>query len=293
MLIRRLCPLLLTLALVSPAHAAPEPGCRELAKKLADLTQEQCEAAALGASGARSVNGVPLYQRDVLPAVVEDLLDTPAKPALKVLVLGGIHGDEMSSATLAFRWLNLAVENPAAVNWRFVPVVNPDGLLKTKPSRTNARSVDLNRNFPTQGWAQQAQSHWVQRTQRDPRRWPGPQAKSEPETRFIVETIEQWKPDLIVSIHAPYAVLDFDGPHLPPQKLGRLFLDRVGVFPGSLGAYGGLNLGVPVVTLELPHATRIPNDSDVRMMWDDLLRWVDERLVVASSEPAGRSLPAR
>lgn len=42
---------------------------------------------------------------------------------------------------------------PAPVHWRFIPVLNPDGLLAPKPTRVNAGGVDLNRNFPTPGWA--------------------------------------------------------------------------------------------------------------------------------------------
>ena len=87
-----------------------------------------------------------------------------------------------------------------------------------------------------------------------------------------------FKPQLIVSIHAPYGVLDFDGPSVPPSRLGRLYLDQVGIFPGSLGNYGGVHQGVPVVTIELPNAMRTPQDGEMRQMWLDLLRWTSERL---------------
>ena len=89
-----------------------------------------------------------------------------------------------------------------------------------------------------------------------------------------------WKPDLIVAVHAPYGVLDYDGPREPPKRLGRLELNRVGVFPGSLGHYGGLHKGVPVVTIELPSAIRTPTDTEMRQMWLDLLRWVGERMTL-------------
>ena len=101
---------------------------------------------------------------------------------------------------------------------------------------------------------------------------------SEPETKFVHAQMVDFKPDLIVSIHAPYGVLDFDGPSVPPSKLGRLYLDQVGIFPGSLGNYGGVHKGVPVVTVELPNAMRTPLDSETRQMWVDLLRWMSERL---------------
>ena len=90
--------------------------------------------------------------------------------------------------------------------------------------------------------------------------------------------MESFKPNLIVSIHAPYGVLDFDGPSVPPSELGRLYLDQVGIFPGSLGNYGGIHKGMPVVTIELPSASSVPQSAEVRQMWMDLLRWMTERL---------------
>ena len=148
----------------------------------------------------------------------------------------------------------------------------------SRPTRVNANGVDLNRNFPTPRWAQEAPQYWAQRTKKDPRRFPGRAALSEPESRFVVDAMTQWKPDLIVSIHAPYGLLDYDGPSAPPQRPGRLYLDRVGIFPGSLGHYGGVHKGVPVVTIELPSAIRTPTDPEMRQMWFDLLRWVGDRL---------------
>lgn len=260
--------------LLGTAVARAEP-CTDLAARLPNVSPALCRAAQLRPSGATSVKGVPLYQRDVADA---DGHDEGRPTRRRVLVIGGIHGDELSSAGLVFHWIARAQETPAGMDWRFVPAVNPDGLLLPRPTRTNARGVDLNRNFPTPRWDREAHKYWVERTRRDKRRYPGPSALSEPESRFVVETMTEWKPDLIVSVHAPYAVLDYDGPNVPPQRLGRLFLDRVGIFPGSLGHYGGVHKGVPVVTIELPSALRTPTDAEMRQMWVDLLRWVDERL---------------
>ncbi|MCD6079761.1 MAG: murein peptide amidase [Ramlibacter sp.] len=120
--------------------------------------------------------------------------------------------------------------------------------------------------------------YWEKRTRKDPRRWPGRKPLSEPETRFLHDEMQKFKPHLIVSIHAPYGVLDFDGPSVPPSRLGRLYLDQVGIFPGSLGNYGGVHKGVPVVTIELPNALRTPLDAETRQMWLDLLRWTSAKV---------------
>jgi hypothetical protein len=263
------------------AHAGSP--CADFVAKLPNLSRALCEAAKLQPAGVRSVAGQMLWTRDI----------RPSQANLRVLVVGGIHGDELSAASLPFHWIKLAAQgaqaagkNPQAIHWRFVPVLNPDGLLSQPPSRVNAHGVDLNRNFPTPDWARDANIYWEKRTGMDPRRWPGPSAMSEPETRFLHDQIQLFKPNLIVSIHAPYGLLDFDGPSVPPTKLGRLYLDQVGIFPGSLGNYGGVYKGVPVVTIELPNATRTPLDSEISEMWNDLLRWTSERVGVAQDLPA-------
>jgi len=262
---------LMAVLLAAPIAQA-QKACDQFVGKLPNLTRADCDAARLEESGARSVRGVPLYVRDV----------RPEQPKLRVLVTGAIHGDELSSASLALHWIRLASTEPAQmpqpVHWRFVPVLNPDGVMTRPPRRVNASGVDLNRNFPTPHWEREAPQYWEQRTRKDPRRWPGRKPLSEPESRFLHDQMASFKPHLIVAIHAPYGVLDFDGPSVPPSKLGRLYLDQVGIFPGSLGNYGGVHKGVPVVTIELPNAMRTPLDAEMRQMWLDLLRWMAGRL---------------
>ncbi|MES3010815.1 MAG: M14 family zinc carboxypeptidase [Pseudomonadota bacterium] len=256
------------LLLAGHAHAA-DP-CDDFVRWLPALSAADCRDAQLQpADGARSVRGQPIYQRDV--AVPE--------PRLRVLVVGGMHGDEMSASALALRWLALAQADPAEVSWRFIPVLNPDGMFRTTPQRTNARGVDLNRNFPTPHWQRDSRVYWEQRTRKDPRRYPGPRPLSEPESRHLNNEMDRFQPHLIVSVHAPYGLLDFDGPAVePPRRLGRLHLDQLGVYPGSLGNYGGVHRHMPVVTIELASATALPQAADVTAMWADLLVWMRERL---------------
>ena len=256
--------------LCSPAHAAAP--CDEFAARLPNVKRSLCESAKLQPSAAKSVNGRTLWMRDI----------KADNATLRVLVIGAIHGDELSSASVALHWLKLAeqspVDMPQAIHWRFIPALNPDGLLSQPPRRVNANGVDLNRNFPTPHWERDAKTYWEKRTKKDPRRYPGSKPLSEPESKFVYDEMQRFKPQLIVSIHAPYGVLDFDGPSVPPSRLGRLYLDQVGIFPGSLGNYGGVHKGVPVVTVELPNSTRTPLDAEMRQMWLDLLRWMSERV---------------
>jgi protein MpaA len=259
------------------AHATG--ACDEFVAKLPNVQRPLCESVQLVAGSARSVDGRTIWVRDI----------RPENATLRVLVIGAIHGDELSSASVALRWAALAAQAPAdspqVVHWRFIPALNPDGLFSHPPRRVNASGVDLNRNFPTPNWQRDAKNYWEKRTGKDPRRYPGTKPLSEPESKFLHEQMLSFKPQLIVSIHAPYGVLDFDGPSAPPSRLGRLYLDQVGIFPGSLGNYGGVHKGVPVVTIELPNSTRTPLDAEMRQMWLDLLRWMSERL--APDNPAG------
>ena len=254
------------------AATAPVGACDGLMRRLPNVSRQLCLGAELQPGGGRSVKGVPLYWRDIKPEGAK----------LRVLVMGGIHGDELSSGSLALHWIALAqqpAQMPQPVHWRFIPVLNPDGVMAQPPRRVNANGVDLNRNFPTPNWERDAAVYWAQHTRKDPRRWPGKKPLSEPETRYLHEQMQSFKPHLIVAIHAPYGVLDFDGPSVPPSKLGRLYLDQVGIFPGSLGNYGGVHKGVPVVTIELPNSMRTPLDAEMRQMWLDLLRWMSEKAV--------------
>lgn len=263
-----------------PADAAvPAAVCAPWLQRWPALQRKLCEAAQLAPSGALSVRGAPIAWRDVAPP-------DAAGVAQRVLVVGAIHGDELTAAALTLHWVALAQQasSQRPVHWRFIPVLNPDGLLARPATRTNAAGVDLNRNFPTPDWEREAAAYWEKRTRRDPRRWPGPAPLSEPESQFLHAQMAQFAPDLVVSIHAPYGVLDFDGPQTPPQKLGGLHLDQLGVFPGSLGNYGGLQLGVPVVTIELHHALRMPVRTEIAAMWQDLLAWMDKHLPVQSDE---------
>ena len=254
--------------LLAGTGARATGACTDIAWRLPNVSAALCAQAQLQPGSARSVKGVPLYTRDV----------APPDARIRVLVLGAIHGDELSSAAVAMHWIRLAGETPAQAHWRFIPALNPDGLLNRPPRRMNAHGVDLNRNFPTPNWERDAAIYWEKRTRKDPRRWPGPNPLSEPESRFLFDEIESFKPDLVVSIHAPLGVLDFDGPAVPPSRLGRLYLDQVGIYPGSLGNWGGVHKGLPVVTIELPNAMRTPLDSETRQMWLDLLRWMSERV---------------
>ena len=268
----------------APNRADPGQWCKRLSERLPGVTTASCQKQALVSTGARSRNGFPILIRRFTPPKVRDLKSResnresnrePTRAPIRILLLGGIHGDELTASAIVFQWMKL-IPSGAAQNfaWNVVPVLNPDGLLGPRPARVNASGVDLNRNFPTPGWQTEAPRYWIKETGSDPRRFPGKSPLSEPETRWVNDEMLRFKPHVIISVHAPFGVLDFDGPAPAPQRFGRLVLNPVGVYPGSLGNYSGKFKNVPVITIELPNAQAMPTDVEAQKIWLDMLDWL-------------------
>ncbi|NOT84910.1 MAG: DUF2817 domain-containing protein [Methylococcaceae bacterium] len=248
--------------------------CKKIALKLASVSYDACRAAKYTIYKTRSVENAPLIMKEFKPAA--------NVKAPKVLFLGGVHGDEYSSVSATFKWLKaLESHHSGKFHWLFLPVVNPDGLLRDSSRRVNAKGVDLNRNFPPYGDKQAASlEYWNRVTKKDPRRFPGDVPMSEPETQAMVDIIESFKPDVIVSVHAPFDLLDFDGATDAdaPKKLGPLELQLLGTYPGSLGNYAWLKLKIPVLTLELPSSEVMPVQKELDSIWMDLVSWLRDDL---------------
>ncbi len=161
----------------------------------------------------------------------------------KILVIGSMHGDEPQGADI----LNLYVkEKHKSINNLYViPSLNPDGYYKK--SRVNANGVDINRNFPTKNWICTEQNEF----------FGGNEPASEPETRFLIDCIGDIQPDLILTIHAPFKIVNFDGEALAVSKkigdiIGYPVQHDIGYpTPGSFGTYCGIEKKIPTITLEL------------------------------------------
>lgn len=191
-------------------------------------------------SGCESVNGKSIYHVDRI---------STSKDAKKILVFALIHGDEAPSGSVARSWIERLNTIEARNSWRIIPILNPDGF--QKKSRTNIHGVDINRNFPTKDWDADALKYWEKKTKKDARRYPGPSAASEPETKCAMEHIKEFSPNLILSIHTPYGVLDFDGPKISFPSFAHIPWKSLGNYPGSLGRYMWMDQSKPTLTVEL------------------------------------------
>jgi murein peptide amidase A len=188
-----------------------------------------------------SVKGQPIFHFDKV--------GTDKLHGKKVLAISLIHGDEFPAGSVTRAWMSRLDSIDARNTWRVIPLVNPDGL--KQKTRFNSRGVDLNRNFPSNDWDGNAPLYWEKTTHRDPRRFPGPAASSEPETRCLVQHIKEFNPDFIISIHTPLGVLDFDGPNIGNPGFKPLPWVGLGNYVGSLGRYMWIDRKVPVLTIEL------------------------------------------
>ncbi len=251
-----------------PAHDDAASECRRIGHKLGSVSVADCLAAGLVATDGYSATGQAILMREFPPLAHR-------RPRARVLLIGGIHGDEFSAVSIVFKWMRILSRHHSGLfHWHIIPLMNPDGLLQRHSQRMNGHHVDLNRNFPTANWERESRIYWVKRTRKDPRRYPGPAAGSEPETQALMREIDRFQPDVIISVHAPYGLLDFDGPPAAPNHIGYLYTHLLGTYPGSLGNYAGVERRIPVITMELPRAGIMPTSRQIHRMWIDLVAWI-------------------
>ena len=246
--------------------------CMRIAKKLSSVNLNECLDRQFSHSGHFSEKQTPLILKEYPP--LEN-----RKAQARILMLGGIHGDEYSSVTIMFKWMAILDKYHSGLfHWKIAPLVNPDGLLQKKSQRMNANGVDLNRNFKNGKNKNISLTYWKKHTWKDPRRYPGAVPMSEAETQWMAKLIKEFKPDAIIAVHAPYGVVDFDGPPKPPTHLGPLHLRLLGTYPGSLGNFAGIQLNIPVVTVELPYAGIMPSKKEINRIWIDLVAWLKKNV---------------
>jgi protein MpaA len=191
------------------------------------------------------------------------------------LIQCGVHGDELPALPMCLNLLDEIQSGRRKVRdkTRIIvqPLLNPDGMFAQPPTRQNARGVDINRNFPTSDWQKEAKTSWENRDRKDPRKFPGNNFNTEPETQAIVKFMEDFRPQKIISIHTPLGFLDLDSHGDSTQQRRAKYLAvnmsknsgnyrfiRFGFYPGSLGNYAGRQKNIPVYTLELPQGVSQP-----------------------------------
>ena len=171
-----------------------------------------------------------------------------------VLVFGAIHGDEPVGVHLILRLADeLAAGGDHREAW-LLPVANPDGL--ALGLKDNAAGVDLNRNFAARNWRREHPEGYD----------PGATPASEPETQALAALIASCGATRLVALHSPFRTVNYDG---PARELAERMAATNGYgasgdigypTPGSLGSRYGVELGLEVITLEIP-------DIDPEQAW--------------------------
>jgi protein MpaA len=218
-----------------------------------------------------------------------------ALPKNITLIMCGVHGDEITPVKFCYDLMNDLRSNPQIIGNNLIivaPLVTPDSFFRKKPTRTNGRGVDINRNFPTKDWAKNAIKLWKSRYRSDKRRYPGKYALSEQETIFSVNIISRYKPQKIISVHAPLTLLDYDGPSFTQNegkaakqllvqmsnKAGKYKISNYPFFTGSLGNWAGNERNIPTYTLELPNSDWNKTDKYYQMFRTALHHAIQDNL---------------
>jgi murein peptide amidase A len=167
-------------------------------------------------------------------------------PGRPLLLFGGIHGDEPSSVEAVLDLARVLDSHaPAGPLW-LVPAANPDGLAANR--KNSATDVDLNRNFPARSFTPAGRPGYC----------PGPAPLSEPETQAIARLLRGERVRAAAAVHAPFGCVNHDGPAAAwaaavAAACGWPARADIGYpTPGSFGSWAGVDLGLPVLTLELP-----------------------------------------
>ena len=156
-----------------------------------------------------------------------------------VLVIGVFHGDEPQGEHL----INEYLSEIKKTNLLFIPRLN------SCSTRVNINGVDLNRNFPTKNWELTEKNEY----------FGGEEPASEKETKFVINIVEKYMPEVILTLHAPYKIVNYDGGDSNLEIVKKIseimnypIEESIGYpTPGSFGTWAGIEKGILTITLEL------------------------------------------
>lgn len=282
----------LSLTAVAQAHDALSPRlrsyCAELAKKFVEYKWETPRCEDFQWNHVRNSNlGTPL----IWTVFGEE---NPVSLANTTIVMCGVHGDEITPVKFCWDLMKELKAQPTFKDKLVVvaPLVAPDSFLKPRPTRTNGRGVDVNRNFPTKDWQAHAHRRWKDAHRSDLRKNPGKKPASEQETIFQMNLIIRYKPNKVISVHAPLSLLDYDGPSLVAEdgKSAKILLEEMSkrssgykvsnypIFPGSLGNWAGKERHIPTYTLELPNTNYRETEKFWNLFKDAITYAIDNKM---------------
>jgi protein MpaA len=200
-----------------------------------------CAAIALVACASSPAGTRVVFGRSVDGRPLVVLTRGAAHAAVRILVVGCIHGNERAGIAIADALARLRA--PARATLSIIPDLNPDGV--AAHTRRNAHGVDLNRNFPYD-WRPLGGVFDS-----------GPHALSEPESSAAARFVLRFRPTISIWFHQHLDLVDESGGDAAIERrfarLVGLRLVRLPRYPGS--AVGWENHVLPGSTafvVELP-----------------------------------------
>jgi protein MpaA len=177
----------------------------------------------------------------------------PRIAPVDILLIAAMHGDENETTVVLSDALRRVptgcIKNPVILS------TNPDGALQG--TRSNARGVDLNRNWPTANWSSKPVYHTAHGgTTQEISLSSGTSAGSEAETRALLECVQRLQPRTVISLHSPLACIE-DPQETPlahwiASQVGLPLVQDVGyATPGSFGTWSAEE-NINIITWELP-----------------------------------------
>ncbi len=193
----------------------------------------------------------------------------------RIAVISSLSGNAESTVSLVEKMAGIFARDelmPVQLSILAVRSPNPDGLAGR--TLTNSRGVDLNRNFPST------------RFTANPRRETGEKPGSEPETRALIQLLNQFRPSLVIHVVESRSTRgtvrsdDFVPRDLLPRFDSAPF-DKV-YKTGSLAGYVHETMHCSVVELELPIETSTTQEEEALL-----------QLLVATLDQSVRSLKSQ
>lgn len=174
----------------------------EISLKLDKLiSSNQCQNFSIEKHGLSEYNGenstIPLFFYDIKPKTLGDYQK-------KIFIIGGQHARELISTEFLFHFvqtlcLPITESNKYLFNFSFRIIVNhnPIGRQIVEKgnycNRLNGNKVDLNRNYDI------AFGKFVEFSNEEN---PGNEPASEVETKFAIEIIKEFQPEIVIDIHS-------------------------------------------------------------------------------------------
>ena len=246
--------------------------CKRISNKLASVSYEECLSHKFEMSDGYSVKGSPILVKNYFTASnengsYENIKDETTNK--RILLIGGIHGNEYSSISIIFKWITILNQyHIDSYHWQIVPLLNPDGLLQKLSKRVNANGVDLDRNFSVNADAGEDQDS----------QYGEENSLWEPESKWLAEEIKRYSPDAIITVHAPNSSHAYKLLNNYQPELGAQYQNTIATYPGSFNQYVGDRIDIPILTVELPYADIMPTKSEVNEIWENLIGWLNEHL---------------